>query len=151
MLLGARMALVVALVGPSALAAAKAVPVGLSCRGEEPFWRLEANRSNALLTRLGASEQVLKGELDDLGWLPPGWLVWRSTQAGQTPLVITLRAETCRSTMADEAPPGTHRAILVAGGDAAVTGCCTVTSALDPLIAPVTDPAAKPAEDWSRR
>lgn len=144
---GAPAALGLALLAAPALAAGGDAALALSCRGEEPFWGLEARAGGATLTRPGEGDLVLRGRLDDLAWLPPGWLVWRSEGPGPR-LVATLRAETCRSAMADDAPPGTHRVVLVEGDRPAAAGCCTVTSAAGDL--PIADAAAKPVEDWSR-
>jgi hypothetical protein len=66
----------------------------------------------------------MPGRLDALDWLPPGWLVWRSTDP-QSPLVVTLRREACVSTMA-EGPPVSHRAMLIMDDVPAAAGCCNV-------------------------
>lgn len=127
-------------------AAQETVVQALTCRGEEPFWALDANRRVGRFAEPGM-ERVMPGQLDALDWLPPGWLVWRST--GPERLVLTLRAESCASTMADT-PPLSHRAILVRGERPAAAGCCSITRAYDALTAPVADPAGKPADDWAR-
>jgi uncharacterized membrane protein len=129
-----------------AQAAQETVVQALTCRGEEPFWALDANRRVGRFAEPGA-ERVMPGRLDALDWLPPGWLVWRST--GPERMVLTLRAESCASTMADT-PPVSHRAILVRGERPAAAGCCSITRAYDALAAPVADPATKPAGDWAR-
>lgn len=122
-------------------------PIDLSCRGEEPFWSLEANQSAGVLKTPDA-EQKFSGSLDDLAWLPPGWLAWRS-RGGEARVAAVLRREPCRSTMADT-PPVDYRVILIVGDRPAAAGCCAVLTALDAAAAPRADAAAKPADDWSR-
>jgi len=131
------------------------VPQQVTCRGEEPFWRLDANRQNALLTRplgKGPKELVFRGELATISFLTPKAIVWRgqSTHLPSETLVATLREESCRSTMADT-PPEAWRAILTTRPGEAVTGCCTVKSGYDALHAPLAAFEKKSAEDWSRR
>jgi uncharacterized membrane protein len=123
------------------------VPQAISCRGDEPSWSLEAGQDIAKLTRPGGTVAV-RGRLDVLDWLQPGWLVWRGGGARQL-LTVTLRAEECRSTMA-ETPPMTHRAILVSNAADPVAGCCTVKLGYDAALAPVADAATKPEADWAR-
>ena len=100
------------------------------CLGEEPFWRFEANRTTGVHNTLGAKgkrEVIFRGSLQPLGFLKPPAIVWRgdSTHLPRETLVVTLREEACRSTMADTAP-ATHRALLSLKPGEAVTGCCTV-------------------------
>jgi uncharacterized membrane protein len=128
-------------------AADPGAPLRLSCRGEEPFWSLEADGATGRYAEPGA-ERAMPGRLDALNWLPPGWLVWRGADP-RRPLVATLRREACASTMA-EGPPMSHRAILVAGDAPTVVGCCTVSAGFDPAAAPLAGPAGKSLDrDWS--
>jgi uncharacterized membrane protein len=138
---------VAALLSAGAAMAQELPPIDLSCRGEEPFWSLEANQSAGVL-RTPDSEMKFSGSLDDLDWLPPGWLAWRSRGAGER-VAAVLRREPCRSTMADT-PPVDYRVILIVGDRPAAAGCCTVLTALDAAAAPRADAALKPADDWSR-
>ena len=105
------------------------------CQGNEPFWRLEANGESGLLSRLRGrdlEETTLVGELTRLDFLQPPWRVWHGVDAEDpsVDVVATLRLETCRDTMSDEAPFD-HRAIVVISGEAPVVGCCRATFALD--------------------
>lgn len=126
----------------------------LTCVGEEPFWRLDANRSTGTYSALAAKgkrEVVFRGSLQSLAFLSPPVMVWRgdSTHLPRETLVASLREEACRSTMAD-GPPRTHRAILSLRAGEAVTGCCTVRAAYDARTAPVASFAAKNPDDWAR-
>ncbi len=124
------------------------------CLGEEPFWRFEANRTTGVHSTLGAKgkrEVVFRGSLQPLGYLKPPAIVWRgdSTHLPRETLVVTLREEACRSTMADT-PPTTHRAVLSLKPGEALTGCCTVRAAYDARSAPAADFSAKGPDDWAR-
>jgi uncharacterized membrane protein len=112
----------------SAMAGGGPEGLHLSCRGEEPFWAIEADGEMARYSEPGA-EAVFSGGLEELGWLPPGWLAWRSA-AGEPRLALVLRREACYSTMAD-GPPSSHRAILLLDGRPAAAGCCEVTPPRD--------------------
>jgi hypothetical protein len=78
-------------------------------------------------------------------------LVWRgdSTHLPRETLVIALREEACRSTMADGPALG-WRAILSLRPGEALSGCCTVQAGFDTKTAPLADPARKSADDWAR-
>lgn len=117
-------ALLVAAVTDLAHAAPAADPPALSCRGEEPFWGLETEGTSARFSEPGL-EILVRGEVDELSWLPPGWIVWRSAPS-EPRVIAVLRQEACLSTMTDE-PWRTHRAVLVRGSQPAAAGCCTVT------------------------
>lgn len=126
----------------------------MTCVGEEPFWRLDANPTTGTYSALTAKrkrEVVFRGSLQSLSFLSPPVLVWRgdSTHLPRETLVATVREEACRSTMAD-GPPMTHRAILSLKAGEAVTGCCTVRAAYDARTAPVANVAAKNPDDWAR-
>jgi uncharacterized membrane protein len=123
---------------PAALAAAASVAAAqapmvvqeFQCRGEEPFWGLAGTRVSAVYSTPGPKgkrEVVFRGALQTLSFLAPPVLVWRgdSTHLPKDTLVVTLREEACRSTMAD-GPPLTHRAILSLKSGEAVTGCCSI-------------------------
>jgi uncharacterized membrane protein len=98
------------------------------CSGNEPFWRLEMERSAARWSRPGreeVEEDELHGGLSDLGFLDPEAWVWRGEVGGdpaQT-LVAVLRVETCHDTMAD-LPPFDVRAVVSFPDGLAATGCC---------------------------
>lgn len=141
-----------------ALAQAPAPPVipqQIACRGEEPFWSLDANRTTGVMKSLGGkTRQVVeyRGELLAISFLAPKAIVWRgsSTHLPSQTVVATLREESCASTM-KEGPAQSWRAILTSRPGEAITGCCTVTSGFDALKAPLASFASKPDGDWSRR
>jgi uncharacterized membrane protein len=100
-----------------------------NCRGEEPFWHVELTGSSAKLSQPGSAAQTFKGEMKNLSYLKPPWIVWRGTAGGLTePLVLVMRQEQCHSTMAD-GPAMPYRAILSLRPGEAATGCCTTTAA----------------------
>ena len=127
----------------------------IQCRGNEPFWALDANAGAALLSRPGhdgVQETLLAGKLEPFDSLTPPWRVW-SGSAVDDPgftVVATLRAELCRDTMSDDTPPFDHRAIVAVTGEAAAVGCCRATFALDTDAAPLAEPESKTEGDWSR-
>ncbi len=127
---------------------------GFVCRGEEPFWHIDANRSSAQYRALGSKgkrEVVFRGMLQTLSWLTPPVVAWRgdSTHLPRETLVVTLREEECRSTM-KEGPAASHRAILSLKAGEAATGCCTVRAGYDARTAPAADLAKKSEPDWAR-
>jgi uncharacterized membrane protein len=107
-------------------ATAMSAQVTLECRGEEPFWGLKTNGSAATFTQPG-SEEKFQGKLQEFGFLKPPGMVWRGASDSEQVLVLTIREESCASTMAD-GPPLSHRAMLSLPGRA-MTGCCKVTRA----------------------
>jgi uncharacterized membrane protein len=148
------LAATLALLAATAAAEQAVVVQGAVCRGEEPFWQLEANRASAVLNRLalkGNREVVFRGAPQAFMFLAPAAIVWRgdSTHLPRETLVVTLREEACRSTMAD-GPPLPWRAMLSLKTGEAMTGCCTVLAGYDVKLAPLADPARKPPEDWAR-
>lgn len=100
--------------------------VTLECRGEEPFWSVKTNAATATFTQPGGEEKF-QGKLQEFGFLKPAGMVWRGASDSEQVLVLTIREESCASTMAD-GPPMTHRAMLSLPGRA-MTGCCKVTRA----------------------
>jgi uncharacterized membrane protein len=98
--------------------------VNLECRGEEPFWGFKTDGASATFTQPG-SEQKFQGKLQEFGFLKPPGMVWRGASDSEQVMVLTVREESCASTMA-EGPPLTHRAMLSLPGRA-MTGCCKVT------------------------
>lgn len=127
---------------------------GALCRGEEPFWQLEASRTTAVLNRLatkGNREVIFHGAPQAFMYLTPAGIVWRgdSTHLPRETLVVALREEACRSTMAD-GPPLPWRAMISLKPGEALTGCCTVLAGYDVKVAPVADFAKKTPDDWAR-
>jgi uncharacterized membrane protein len=139
----------------SAVTTEQAVVVqGALCRGEEPFWQLEASRTTAVLNRLatkGNREVIFHGTPQAFMFLAPAAVVWRgdSTHLPRETLVVTMREEACRSTMVDGAPLP-WRAMLSLRTGEAVTGCCTVLAGYDVKVAPVAEFAKKSTDDWAR-
>jgi uncharacterized membrane protein len=144
-----------ALLAAAAASAQQVVVVqGALCRGEEPFWQLEASRTTAVLNRLatkGNREVIFRGAPQAFMYLQPAAVVWRgdSTRLPRETLVVTLREEACRSTIAD-GPPLPWRAMLSLKTGEALTGCCTVLAGYDVKAAPVAEFAKKSQEDWAR-
>jgi uncharacterized membrane protein len=127
---------------------------GALCRGEEPFWQLEASRTTAVLNRLatkGNREVIFHGAPQAFMYLTPAGIVWRgdSTHLPRETLVVALREEACRSTMAD-GPPLPWRAMVSLKAGEALTGCCTVLAGYDVKAAPVANFAKKTPDDWAR-
>jgi len=129
------------------------VPLHLRCTGNEPGWRIDAGPGSALLrTQEGSpAGETFRGRARHLDYLDPEWTVWRgrSTARGDRVLVLTVRREACADTMAD-GPPFDARAVVSLPDGRARAGCCNVTFGYDLRLAPLADPAAKPADDWSR-
>ena len=126
----------------------------LDCRGEEPFWRVDANRASAQYRSQGSKgkrEVVFRGSLQTMSFLTPPVTVWRgdSTHLPKETLVLTLREEACPSTM-KEGPALAHRAFLSVKPGEAATGCCTIKAAYDAKVAPLPNYAAKSFDDWGR-
>jgi uncharacterized membrane protein len=128
----------------TAASAQQAVVVqGAMCRGEEPFWQLEASRTTVVFNRLatkGNREVIFRGTPQAFMFLTPAAVVWRgdSTHLPRETLVVALREEACRSTMAD-GPPLPWRAMVSLKPGEALTGCCTVLAGYDVKAAPVAD------------
>ncbi len=113
----------------------------IQCRGEEPFWGLAGTRTSAVYSTPGPKgrrEVVFRGALYTVGGATAPTLVWRgeSTHLPKDTLVLNLREEACKSTMADGSV-FTHRAVLSLRGGEALAGCCTLRL--------TAVPAAKPA------
>ncbi len=127
---------------------------GLDCRGEEPFWRVDANRASAQYSSLGSKgkrEVVFRGAMQTMSFLTPPVTVWRgdSTHLPKETLVLTLKEEACLSSM-KEGPARTHRAILSLKAGEAATGCCTIKAGYDARLAPVANATKKTEDDWAR-
>jgi uncharacterized membrane protein len=125
------------------------------CRGEEPFWQLDANRTTAVFNRLiskGNREVIFRGAPQSFPDLKPAALVWRgdSTRLPRETLVVALREETCRSTMTD-GPTTYWRAFLSQKTGEALTGCCSVLAGYDARLAPVAEFDKKLPDDWARQ
>lgn len=144
-----------ALLAATAASAQQSVVVqGALCRGEEPFWQLEASRTTGVFNRLATNRNravIFRGAPQALMFLTPAVVVWRgeSTHLPKETLVVTMREEACRSTMAD-AQPLPWRAVLSLRTGEALTGCCTVLAGYDVKVAPVADFAKKSSDDWAR-
>jgi hypothetical protein len=151
-----RMGLAIAAAALAAAAAAQqpVVVQTLECRGEEPGWKLDANRTSALYSASGAKgkrEVVFRGSLQALSYLTPPLIVWRgdSTHLPRETLVVTLREEACR-VIAPDGPPATHRAIVSVRTGEAASGCCSLRAGYDARVAPAANYSAKKSDDWAR-
>ena len=114
-------------------------PLHLRCTGNEPSWAIDAGPDNARVTRLAAKkeEEIFRGGLARLAFLDPPWAVWRGASPAdrRRTLVVTVRREACRDTMAD-GPPFDYRAVVSFPDGSAVTGCCRATFGYDVREAP---------------
>ena len=151
---GIAMASLALLAAATASAQQTVVVQGALCRGEEPFWQLEASRTTAVFKGLlpkGNREVIFRGAPQAFMFLQPAAVVWRgdSTHLPRETLVVALREEACRSTMAD-GPPLPWRAMLSRKTGEALTGCCTVLVGYDVKAAPVADFVKKAQNDWAR-
>lgn len=130
-------------------------PAGQSyvCSGNEPFWRIEITPTEAVLSKPGpdgVEQQVFQGHLDAFAYLDPAWGLWRGKEIGQKgDLVVVIRQETCRDTMADEAVFD-HRVLVSFPEGNAASGCCNALAALTPAGVASTDPEADAAGEWAR-
>jgi len=143
-----------ALFAATASAQQAVVVQGAMCRGEEPFWQLEASHTTVVFNRLatkGNREVIFRGAPQAFMFLAPAAVVWRgdSTHLPRETLVVALREEVCRSTMAD-GPPLPWRAMVSLKPGEALTGCCTVLAGYDVKAAPVADFPKKTPDDWAR-
>jgi hypothetical protein len=124
---------------------------GLDCRGDDPSWRLDANRASAVFTAQAPRkrEVVFRGSLQTLASVAPPTVVWRgdTTHLPRETLILTAREEACTS----PAGAGNHRAIMSIRAGEAVTGCCLARAGYDARAAPVANLGAKGADDWSRQ
>lgn len=125
-----------AAVAPLAPAQAPPPIPGVVCRGEEPFWSLDAGRASAVYSELaarGRREVVFRGSLQTLSYLSPPVIVWRgdSTHLPKETLVVTLREEACRSTMAD-GPAFAYSAIVSLKSSLVRAGCCNLRDGNEP-------------------
>ena len=151
---GMALAFIALLPATAATAQQPVVVQGALCRGEEPFWQLEASRTTAVLNRLaikGNREVIFHGAPQAFMFLQPAAVIWRgdSTHLPKETLVVTLREEVCRPVAAN-ASPLPWRAMLSLKAGEALTGCCTVLAGYDVKTAPVADFSKKSPDDWAR-
>ena len=149
-------ALVLAALSAPALAQAPAQPVvpqQMACRGDAPYWQLDAGRSTAVLKRAGgkARQQLeLRGELTLIDVLAPNALVWRgsSTHLPAEVIVATARELACKP--GADVASGWQAVVSLRTGEA-LAGCCVVRRGYDATKAPLAVFAHKKDDDWSRR
>jgi uncharacterized membrane protein len=151
---GAALALLASLAAAPIGAQQSVVVQGALCRGEEPFWQLEASRTTAVFNRLATKpnrEVIFRGAPQAFMYLAPAAVVWRgdSTHLPKETLVVTLREEACRSTTTDSAPLPWRAVVSLKAGEA-LTGCCTVLAGYDVKAAPVAEFPKKSPDDWAR-
>jgi uncharacterized membrane protein len=133
----------------------------LVCRGNEPFWHVNAylgqghgtTQATGIATRLmaqGITANRFEGNLTRIGHLDPPWQVFRGVdpQDQTRVLHLTARAETCYDTMSDE-PAFSWRAVVSFADGTLADGCCRIEDALDPERAPRAVMAEKRSDDWS--
>src|SRR5258706_599742 len=95
---GMALAFIALLPATAATAQQPVVVQGALCRGEEPFWQLEASRTTAVLNRLaikGNREVIFHGAPQAFMFLQPAAVIWRgdSTHLPKETLVVTLRED----------------------------------------------------------
>src|SRR5258706_16036854 len=77
---GMALAFIALLPATAATAQQPVVVQGALCRGEEPFWQLEASRTTAVLNRLaikGNREGIFHGAPQAFMFLQPAAVIWR--------------------------------------------------------------------------
>jgi hypothetical protein len=129
-----------------------AIPLEIACRGDAPYWQLDAGRSAGTLKRTGgkAKQQLeLRGELTTVDGVAPPALVWRGSSTHLPAEVVVLTARELACTAGDKAAGWQAIASLRTGET--LPGCCAVRRGYDATKAPLASFAAKPATDWSRR
>jgi len=129
-----------------------AVPQQLACRGDAPYWQLDAGRAAGTLKRDGGKSKQqleLRGELSPVEGVAPAALVWRGSSTHLPAEVVVVAAREIACTAGDKAAGWQAIASLRTGET--LTGCCTVRRGYDATKAPLATFGAKPASDWSRR
>ena len=138
---------------PAQAPAQVAVPQQVVCRGEQPYWQLDATRTTGVLRRAGgrAKQQLdLRGELWAFEDFAPKALVWRgsSTHLPAEVVVMTARELACRP--GADVASGWQAIVSVRAGEA-LAGCCVVRRGYDAAKAPLAAFAQKNDDDWARR
>jgi hypothetical protein len=146
--------LLVAVAAATAFAQAPqvAVPQQLACRGDAPYWQLDAGRLSGTLKRDGGKSKQqleLRGELSPVEGVAPAALIWRGSSTHLPAEVVVVAAREIACAAGDKASGWQAIASLRTGET--LTGCCTVRRGYDAAKAPLATFGAKPATDWSRR
>ena len=131
------------------------------CQGNEPFWNLQIEGTQARYRSLadGDAEGSFEGEFQWDTTVEPAVFEWHGVDTGGTRgrLSASIREERCLDTMSDEAPPFSHWIRLRAPSGREVTGCCRTAPApavhrgeiaLDEL--PQANLEALEADEWAR-
>ena len=131
------------------------------CQGNEPFWNLQIDGTQARYRSLadGDTERTYEGEFQWDTTAEPAVFEWNGVDTGGTRgrLSASIREERCLDTMSDETPPFSHWIRLRAPSGREVTGCCRVADApaaqrgeiaLDEL--PLANLEALEADVWAR-
>ncbi|KAA2285044.1 hypothetical protein [Arenimonas fontis] len=122
------------------------VPRAFLCRGNEPFWALDAGDGDGLFKQ-PYGELALEGELRALAG--GAWRYRGAPVDGPGEMVEALISPgQCFDTMADG--PALPWSAVVSWPDGQGQGCCRAEYGLDMANAPAHDPAGKPQDDWSR-
>ena len=129
------------------------VPQHVACRGDNPFWHLDAGRTSGVLKRAGgrAKQQLeLRGELLPIVDVAPNALVWRgtSTHLPSEVVVVTTRELACRP--GADVASGWQAIVSLRPGEA-LAGCCVVRRGYDATKAPLAAFAQKKGDDWAHR
>lgn len=130
------------------------------CQGNEPFWNLRIEGTQASYRSLagGGAERAFEGEFQWDRSVEPPVFEWLGVDSGDTRarLAASIREEQCLDTMSDETPPFTHWIRLRMPNGREVTGCCSTEEApmpergaiaLDEL--PVADLDLLDADEWA--
>lgn len=122
------------------------VPRAFLCRGNEPFWALDAGDGEGLFKQ-PEGELPLDGELRALAG--GAWRFRGAPVDGPGELVEALISPgQCFDSMADGPAQPWSAVVNWPGGQG--QGCCRAEFGLDMANAPVHEPLAKPEQDWSR-
>lgn len=132
------------------------------CQGNEPFWNLRIEGTQASYRSLadGGTEGSYEGEFQWDTTVEPPVFEWRGVDPGDTRarLSASIREEQCLDTMSDETPPFTHWIRLRTPNGREVTGCCRTADALAPERSeialdelPVANPEVLESDVWASR
>jgi len=81
-----------------------AIPLEIACRGDAPYWQLDAGRATGTLKRAGgqAKQQLeLRGELSSIDGVAPPALVWRGSSTHLPAEVVVVAAREIACTAGD--------------------------------------------------
>jgi uncharacterized membrane protein len=106
---------------------------GFRCQGNEPFWNLRIEGTQASYRSLagGESEALFEGEFQWDRSVEPPLFEWQGVDPSDTAarLSASIREELCLDTMSEETPPFTHWIRLRTPDGHEVAGCCRTEEA----------------------